>query len=426
MYEIDKSLLEKIDALELSEKNKAWRAAMKAAPWRVYVDRERLTVQSWRETEGEDLELRIAKMLKKVMDNVPIRIHPFDEIVGRPTPGVIGCQTAINVCGDYIHDIWNDDGVIGVTLDASAILNREELEVLREAVRVFEPNCMPKRTYDAWHELVGDWAKQAEAAKLRDPSLQNGITGQSTSTLDWPNILPAGLKEYIRRCEEHIDRYIASGGTDVNKVYFWRASVIVLQAVIDHSRRYAALAREMAAEEADDAEKARLLNIAETCEYVPENPPRTLHEALQFMEMCSLAKVYENPMQNNSHWGRADQYLYGYFMSLSTGILWQSGDQYGNDILFSLVRILCIFGLASRYKGTGKLSRFITYIGSNTMGIYLIHYPLRNLTVRYFRMYVPIPEYCLKTLVYSALLFFVSWVIMIIVKRIPVVKKLIG
>ena len=117
MYEIDKSLLEKIDALELSERNLAWRKAMKEAPWRVYVDRERLAVQSWRETEGEDLELRTAKMLKKVMDNVPIKIHPFDEIVGRPTTGVIGCQTAINVCGDYIHDIWNDDGIIGVTLD---------------------------------------------------------------------------------------------------------------------------------------------------------------------------------------------------------------------------------------------------------------------------------------------------------------------
>ena len=146
MYEIDRSLLEKIDALELSERNKAWYKAMKAAPWRVYVDRERLTVESWKETQGEDLEIRIAKMLKKVMDNVPIKIHPFDEIVGRPTPGVIGCQTAINVCGDYIHDIWNDDGVIGVTLDASAILNREELEVLREAVRIFEPLCMPHNT----------------------------------------------------------------------------------------------------------------------------------------------------------------------------------------------------------------------------------------------------------------------------------------
>ncbi|MBR4744080.1 MAG: hypothetical protein IK082_07825 [Oscillospiraceae bacterium] len=321
MYDIDRSLLARIDALDLSERNKRWRAAMKAAPWRVYVDRERLAVESWKETEGEDLEIRTAKMLKKVMDNVPIRIHEFDEIVGRATPGVIGCQTAINTCGDYIHDIWNDDGVIGVTLDASAYLTKEELEVLREAVRIFEPNCMPRRTYEAWRELVGDWAEQAEAAKLKDPGLQNGITGQSTSTLDWPNILPAGLKAYIRRCQEHIDAYIASGGTDVNKVYFWRASMIVLQTVIDHSRRYAALAREMAEQTKDEAEKARLLRIAETCEYVPENPPRTFHEALQFMEMCSLGKYFENPMQNNSHWGRADQYLYGYFKNdLAAGV----------------------------------------------------------------------------------------------------------
>lgn len=321
MYDIDRSLLERIDALQLSEKNKQWRAAMKAAPWRVFVDRERLAVQSWKETEGEDLEIRIAKMLKKVMDNVPIKIHPFDEIVGRPTTGVIGCQTAINVCGDYIHDIWNDDGIIGVTLDASAILNKEELEVLREAVRIFEPNCMPKRTYDVWHELVGDWAKDAEAAKLKDPGLQNGITGQSTSTLDWPNILPAGLKTYIERCDKHVEDYIAAGGTDVNKVYFWRAAKICLQATIDYSRRYAVLAREMAAETADEVEKARLIRIAETCEYVPENPPRTLHEALQFMEMCSLAKLFENPMQNNSHWGRADQYLYPYFKKdLANGV----------------------------------------------------------------------------------------------------------
>ena len=321
MYEINHKLLEEIDKLELSENNKNWRNAMKAAPWRVYVDRERLTVASWKETEGEDLEIRTAKMLKKVLDNIPIKIHDFDEIVGRPTPGVIGCQTAINVCGDYIHDIWNDDGVIGVTLDASAVLNQEELEVLREAVRIFDPICMPKNTYAAWHELVGSWATDAEAAKLKDPGLQNGITGQSTSTLYWPKILKCGLKKFIDECQEHIDRYIADGGTDINKIYFWKASIIVLQATIDHSRRYAALAREMATETNDEKQKARLIRIAETCEYVPENAPRTLHEALQCMEMCSLAKMMENPMQNNSHWGRADQYLYPFFKNdLANGV----------------------------------------------------------------------------------------------------------
>ena len=211
MYDIDRSLLDEIDKLELSDRNKAWRAAMKAAPWRVYVDRERCTLESWRETEGEDLQIRYAKMLKKVLDNVPIKIHDFDEIVGRPTTGVIGCQTAVNVCGDYIEDIWNDDGVIGVTLDASAILNKEELEVLRQAVRVFEPACLPARTYKAWEQLVGSWAVDAEAAKLKDPGLRNGITGQSTSTLYWPKILRVGLKGYIQECHEHIERYSFAG-----------------------------------------------------------------------------------------------------------------------------------------------------------------------------------------------------------------------
>lgn len=321
MYEINHRLLDEIDKIELSERNQRWRAAMKAAGWRVYVDRERYAIQSWKETEGEDLQIRYARLLEKILDNIEIKIHDFDEIVGRPTPGVIGCQTAINVCGDYISDIWNDDGVIGVTLDASAVLNREELEVLREAVRVFNASSMPTMTYKAWRELVGTWAEDAEAAKLKDPGVRNGITGQSTSTLYWPKIVKCGLRKYIDECKEHLDSYIAGNGTDINKVYFWQSAIIVLEATIRHSHRYAALAREMAAQASDAEERAHLLRIAETCEYVPEYAPRTLHEALQCMEICSLAKMLENPMQNNSHWWRADQYLYPFFKNdLANGV----------------------------------------------------------------------------------------------------------
>lgn len=119
-------------------------------------------------------------------------------------------------------------------------------------------------------------------------------------------------------------------------------------------------------------------------------------------------------------------YLYGYFMTLSTGVIWQSGDQCGNDVVFSLIRVLCIFGLASRYKGTGKLSRVVNYFSANTMGIYFIHYIIRNLTVRYFRALVPIPGYFLKTLVYSTLVFLISWGLLVVMKRIPVLKKLVA
>ena len=102
---IRRELLDRIDRLGLTPRNLAWRKAMKEAGWRISADRERWTVQSWRETEGEDLELRRAKLLACVLDNLTIAIHPFDEIVGRPTPWIIGCQTSFDVCGDYIPGI---------------------------------------------------------------------------------------------------------------------------------------------------------------------------------------------------------------------------------------------------------------------------------------------------------------------------------
>ena len=80
---IDFGLLNRIETLDLSERNKAWRGAVKDAGWKVSADRERWTVKSWRETEGEDLQIRRAKLLKCVLDNIEIKIHPFDEIVGR-------------------------------------------------------------------------------------------------------------------------------------------------------------------------------------------------------------------------------------------------------------------------------------------------------------------------------------------------------
>lgn len=119
-------------------------------------------------------------------------------------------------------------------------------------------------------------------------------------------------------------------------------------------------------------------------------------------------------------------YLYGYFMCRSTGVFWQSGDRYGNDVIFSLIRILCIFGLASRYKGTGRFSKVVNYISANTMGIYLIHYVVRNLTLRTYKELVYIPEYFLHTLVYTAVVLAITLVILEIMKRVPVLKKIVS
>jgi formate C-acetyltransferase len=68
--------------------------------------------------------------------------------------------------------------------------------------------------------------------------------------------------------------------------------------------------------------KTELLRIASACEYVPENPARTFQEALQSMAIVGVCKNYEHPMHNNPQWGRADQYLYPYFIQdISSGAI---------------------------------------------------------------------------------------------------------
>jgi pyruvate-formate lyase len=90
------------------------------------------------------------------------------------------------------------------------------------------------------------------------------------------------------------------------------SAIIVCEAAINHSRRYAALAREMAETETRSDRKAELLQIASICEHVPEYPARTFQEALQSMAIVGVCKNYEHPMHNNPQWGRGDQYLHPY------------------------------------------------------------------------------------------------------------------
>ncbi|MDR1216973.1 MAG: hypothetical protein LBJ99_00095, partial [Oscillospiraceae bacterium] len=297
-------LFTEIDALELGANNRAWREAMKAAPYKIFAEREKYTVASWRETEGEDLQLRRAKLLARVLDNIEIKIHPFDEIAGRPTPGVIGCATSFDVCGDYIPAIWSDSDEIDATLDARVSLAPEDKDILREAARAFGKTAAPAMTYRAWENIAGSWARDAEAAKLKDPTLDSAIYGQTTSALLWEKTLSVGLRAFVSEAKEKLDGYVGSEGADARKIYFWQSAIVSLEAVIRHAHRYANLAEAQGREE-----------MAETLRRVPEFPARNLREALQSMVICNVGKMLEHPMQNNSHWARADQYLYEYFMN---------------------------------------------------------------------------------------------------------------
>jgi pyruvate-formate lyase len=61
------------------------------------------------------------------------------------------------------------------------------------------------------------------------------------------------------------------------------------------SRRYAHLARELAAKEQNPPRKQELLEIGDVCEWVPENPARTFREPLQAQWWGSPRTSYNPP-----------------------------------------------------------------------------------------------------------------------------------
>ena len=315
MTDINTTLLDRIDDLKLSERIEQWKQAVKKSGWKLFADREKWTVASWIETEGEDIQIRRAKLLKKILENIEIRIQDYDVIVGRLTPDVIGCATSFDISGDYIPDLWKDTGELNVTLDANVGLDNESIEILRNSARLFIGKTAPEMTYKAWEQVVGSWVKDTEKAKLKDPTLDTGIFAQCTSVLMWDKILKKGIRSFIDEAQARIDEFIKNQETDINKLYFWKSAIIVCEAAIKHAHRYAALARQMAETETREERKAELLEIVHICEHVPEHPARTFHEALQSMAIIGVCKNYENPMHNNPQWGRGDQYLYSYFIN---------------------------------------------------------------------------------------------------------------
>lgn len=99
-WKVDEDILRQIDALELGGRLAEWRRAMKEAGYAFYPDREILFMESWKQTEGLDIELRRAHAFAHICENIPISILPWELIVGKATTGVVGAIPAIDVHGD--------------------------------------------------------------------------------------------------------------------------------------------------------------------------------------------------------------------------------------------------------------------------------------------------------------------------------------
>lgn len=136
-------------------------------------------------------------------------------------------------------------------------------------------------------------------------------SGDAHIAADYENLLKLGLKGYEERTLKLKDELDLTNPESIDKYSFYKAVLIVIEAVKNFAHRYAELAEELA-KDAPIKRQAELLDIAEICRKVPYEPAETFHEAIQAVWFIQLILQIESNGHSLSY-GRFDQYMLPYY-----------------------------------------------------------------------------------------------------------------
>lgn len=288
--------------------------SFKGTPPRISLDRARLMTESFRKTEGQPLVLRWAIALKYIVEHIPVYIGEYDIVVGRAdgNPGRHGLIYP-ELDGSFL-----EQAVDRLTKGKTPYI------ITDEAIRATREEIVPYWNGKTFHELLVA-AMPEDTRQLifdADDIFQQRYVVTQTATLrsalqwnhDYEKVLKRGFKDLKREAEEKLAALDPLNPKDtVEKKIFLEAAVLACDSVIILAKRYAKLAADMAEKESDGQRKKELLEIAEICDWVPENPARTFREAVQSVWLTQVVSRLEQNVGAVVSNGRMDQYFYPYY-----------------------------------------------------------------------------------------------------------------
>ena len=267
------------------ERIKRLKTQLMNTPQELDMERIEVLMASYKETEGLPPMTRRAKFFEKLMITKKLYI---DENL------FVGSMASFPL-GIYAHPEWNVDWM---KQDIKVLGHLGEVSVSDEQKKLF------KEVIEYWDgKTLNDRANKLFEEKYGINPLLPQMTGLFFSATTWPggagcvnynNVLTRGISGMIKEVEERLSGLtLTLAGSQNRKILFYEGVLTSLKATIQWANRYAALARDMAAKEENPQKKEELLEIAEICDWVPENPPRTFREALQSVFFAHLAMEIE-------------------------------------------------------------------------------------------------------------------------------------
>ena len=133
--------------------------------------------------------------------------------------------------------------------------------------------------------------------------------GDAHLAVNYQKVITDGLLGYENRVRDLKAKLDLTQPDSIDKNIFYKAVLIVLEAVRNFALRYSKLAAELAAKESDAKRKAELEEISRVCEKVPYYPADSFREAVQAVWFIHVILQIESNGHSLSY-GRFDQYMY--------------------------------------------------------------------------------------------------------------------
>lgn len=269
------------------------------------IERARLITEGYKEANDAPVVLKRAKALAHYLDNRTLYILPHERIVGNLASEPCSLIT--------FPEKWNRWLDKAIDKDYRLLLpdekKREELHKIHKywenkSVHGMERRLLPKDILEYWF--------------YQNQGVFSWLHGGHIGTPNYEKLFKVGLKGIVAEAEAHLEKLFSDpelylhARDYIKKKAFYEAVIIATQGLIRQGKRFSRLCREKAAEEKDQNRKAESEEMAVICDWVPENPPRTLHEALQFYWFVHLiARVLD--LQSSGSGERIDQIFYPFY-----------------------------------------------------------------------------------------------------------------
>ena len=262
-----------------------------------------LATEAYKENQNQPVVMKRALMLKNILEKMSIYIE--DETL------IVGNQASSNrdapIFPEYTLEFVLNELDLFEKRDGDVFYITEETkEAIRSIAPFWENNNLRSKGGALLPEEVSVFMETGffgMEGKLN--------SGDAHLAVDYQEVLKKGLIIYEKRVLELKDNLDLCISENIDKYQFYKAVLVVIDAVKTYANRFSALAKELANKHTGKR-KEELLKISQICQKVPYYPAKTFQEALQSTWFIQLILQIESNGHSLSY-GRFDQYIYPYY-----------------------------------------------------------------------------------------------------------------